>query len=198
MSRAGAEAVAIVSTARTGLPTARTPEEAPRARSRSRRLVHAAGALVWRERGRHLEVLLVHRPRYDDWSFPKGKLERGESLRTCAVREVTEETGVPVALGQPLGRVSYRLGAGTRKEVVYWAARPLDPASPARRAQQAVTPAPASEIDGVEWVRVKEARRRLERDADRDLLGALVDLWEDGKLDTWTLVLVRHARAVKR
>ena len=198
MSRAGAEAVATVSTARTGLPTARTPEEAPRARSRSRRLVHAAGALVWRERGRHLEVLLVHRPRYDDWSFPKGKLERGESLRTCAVREVTEETGVPVALGQPLGRVSYRLGAGTRKEVVYWAARPLDPASPARRAQQAVTPAPASEIDGVEWVRVKEARKRLERDADRDLLGALVDLWEDGKLDTWTLVLVRHARAVKR
>ena len=72
MSRAGAEAVAIVSTARTGLPTARTPEEAPGPRSRSRRLVHAAGALVWRERGRHLEVLLVHRPRSDDWSFPKG------------------------------------------------------------------------------------------------------------------------------
>lgn len=62
------------------------------------KVVLAAGALVWREAGRELQVLLVHRPRYDDWSFPKGKLERGESLRTCAVREVAEETGIAVRL----------------------------------------------------------------------------------------------------
>ena len=62
------------------------------------RTVRAAGALVWRRAGKDLEVLLVHRPRYDDWSFPKGKQEPGESIRTCAVREVEEETGARVIL----------------------------------------------------------------------------------------------------
>ena len=162
------------------------------------KVVLAAGALVWREAGRELQVLLVHRPRYDDWSFPKGKLERGESLRTCAVREVAEETGIAVRLEQPLEPVRYRINGGQRKEVRYWAARPMDPGDPALTAREGVVAAPVSEIDGVEWVGVKEARRRLGHSVDRDLLGSLVDLWEDGKLDTWTLVLVRHARAVKR
>ena len=88
--------------------------------------MRAAGALVWREKGGDLQVLLVHRPRYDDWSFPKGKLESGESLCACAVREVAEETGVQVRLEQPLETIRYRLGDGTRKEVRYWAARELD------------------------------------------------------------------------
>ena len=74
----------------------------------SRETVKAAGALVWRENGKHLEVLLVHRPRYDDWSIPKGKVDPCESVRTCAVREVAEETGVQVVLGQPLSRVHYQ------------------------------------------------------------------------------------------
>ena len=65
-------------------------------KNRSRETVKAAGALVWRENGKHLEVLLVHRPRYDDWSIPKGKVEPCESVRTCAVREVAEETGLRV------------------------------------------------------------------------------------------------------
>ena len=60
---------------------------------RAKRVVRAAGALVWRERHHRLEVLLVHRPKYNDWSFPKGKVEPGESVRTCAVREVAECTG---------------------------------------------------------------------------------------------------------
>ncbi len=64
--------------------------------------VHAAGAIVWRGTGRTLEVLLVHRPRYDDWSWPKGKLDPGESLPACAVREVAEETGHSIVLGLPL------------------------------------------------------------------------------------------------
>ena len=164
----------------------------------SRRIVHAAGALVWREKGGDLQVLLVHRPRYDDWSFPKGKLESGESLCACAVREVAEETGVQVRLEQPLETVRYRLGDGTRKEVRYWAARELDRGSPALAARGRIPRASRSEIDGVQWMGVKEARKRLDHAIDRDLLGSLVDLWEDDKLDTWTLVLVRHARAVKR
>jgi len=164
----------------------------------SRRIVRAAGALVWREKGGDLQVLLVHRPRYDDWSFPKGKLESGESLCACAVREVAEETGVQVRLEQPLETVRYRLGDGTRKEVRYWAARELDRGSPALAARGRIPRASRSEIDGVQWMGVKEARKRLDHAIDRDLLGSLVDLWEDGKLDTWTLVLVRHGRAVKR
>ena len=164
----------------------------------SRRIVRAAGALVWREKGGDLQVLLVHRPRYNDWSFPKGKLESGESLCACAVREVAEETGVQVRLEQPLETIRYRLGDGTRKEVRYWAARELDRGSPALAVRGRIPRASRSEIDGVQWMGVKEARKRLDHAIDRDLLGSLVDLWEDDKLDTWTLVLVRHARAVKR
>ena len=160
--------------------------------------MRAAGALVWREKGGDLQVLLVHRPRYDDWSFPKGKLESGESLCACAVREVAEETGVQVRLEQPLETIRYRLGDGTRKEVRYWAARELDRGSPALAVRGRIPRASRSEIDGVQWMGVKEARKRLDHAIDRDLLGSLVDLWEDDKLDTWTLVLVRHARAVKR
>lgn len=167
-------------------------------RTSDRGVLLAAGALVWRERRGRLEVLLVHRPKYDDWSFPKGKVDPGESLRTCAVREVAEETGAQVALGQPLGRVRYRLSSGARKEVSYWAARELETADPAVRARQPVHPASPTEIDGAEWVDSSKARKRLTHAMDRDLLGSLVDLWEDGKLDTWTFVLVRHARAVKR
>ncbi|MBO3725273.1 NUDIX hydrolase [Actinomyces bowdenii] len=160
--------------------------------------MRAAGALVWRRNGKHLEVLLVHRPRYDDWSFPKGKVEPCESVRTCAAREVAEETGIPVVLGQPLSTIAYRLDGGTRKEVHYWAARPAQQGAAALRARDAVEPASPREIDASRWVRLKEARRLLSYERDRDLLGELVDLWEDDKLDTWTLVLVRHARAVKR
>lgn len=167
-------------------------------KNRSRETVKAAGALVWRENGKHLEVLLVHRPRYDDWSIPKGKVEPCESVRTCAVREVAEETGVQVILGQPLSRVHYKIADGSRKEVHYWAARVAPEASAAVAARCAVKPASTKEIDAVEWLRVGQARKRLTYSYDRDLLGELVDLWEDGKLDTWTFVLVRHARAVKR
>ncbi|WP_314780224.1 NUDIX hydrolase [Actinomyces massiliensis] len=166
--------------------------------SRAKHVVRAAGALVWRERRGRLEVLLVHRPRYDDWSFPKGKVEPGESVRTCAVREVAEETGARIALGQPLETIRYKLSDGRRKRVHYWAARELADDEPGARARAAVAPASAREIDDVTWVRVKKARGMLTHAVDRDLLGSLVDLWEDGKLDTWTFVLVRHARAVKR
>nr|WP_250649114.1 MULTISPECIES: NUDIX hydrolase [unclassified Actinomyces] len=164
----------------------------------------AAGALVWRPcrgggGGRDsIEVLIVHRPRYDDWSFPKGKLEAGESLVACAVREVQEETGVAVRLEQPLETARYPLADGRRKKVRYWAARPLADDDPCLAARTPVEPAPAQEIDDVAWVEVGRARERLTHDIDRQVLGQLRDLWEDGRLDTWTLVLVRHARAVKR
>src|SRR5699024_8625188 len=80
---------------------------------KSRSDVLAAGAIVWRVAGRRLEVLLIHRPRYDDWSWPKGKLDGAhEPLAMCAVREVQEETGVAVRLGAKLPTVKYKLGTG--------------------------------------------------------------------------------------
>src|SRR5690625_3176103 len=85
---------------------------------KSRREVLAAGAVVWRVVGRRLEVLLIHRPRYDDWSWPKGKLDsKDEPLPLCAVREVQEETGVPVLLGAKLPTVRYKLPGGAKKEI---------------------------------------------------------------------------------
>ncbi|WP_240645776.1 NUDIX hydrolase [Georgenia sp. SYP-B2076] len=162
------------------------------------RTVEAAGALVWRVRGRHLEVLLVHRPRYDDWSWPKGKLEDGESVIACAVREVAEETGVHVALGQPLRTVRYPLRDGRRKVAYYWAAQEVHPDAQSVHCRSAVSPAPSTEIDDVRWVSVARAARMLTYPHDREPLGMLEDQWKDERLRTWTMVVVRHARAKKR
>ena len=79
--------------------------------------VTAAGALCWRVRNHKLQVLLIHRPRYKDWSWPKGKLDPGETLPECAVREVEEETGARVELGRPLPTVTYVLPDGRTKHV---------------------------------------------------------------------------------
>ena len=82
--------------------------------------VRAAGGVVWR-RTDTVEVLLVHRPRYDDWSMPKGKLDDGESFEDAAVREVEEETGIRAALGEDLGEVRYVDHKGRDKVVRWWA-----------------------------------------------------------------------------
>ncbi len=84
-------------------------------------LVRAAGGVVWRRNGETVEVLLVHRDRYDDWSFPKGKLDPGESWEQAAVREVFEETGVVGVLGDELGATDYVDHKGRPKRARYWA-----------------------------------------------------------------------------
>lgn len=160
--------------------------------------VVAAGALVWRPAGRSIEVLLVHRPSYDDWSIPKGKIKEGETLVDVAVREVEEETGVPIELGQPLGVVRYRLSDGRRKVCHYWVGKPLPEDSPVRQYRGKVKPAAKSEIDGATWVKAKRAMKMLTMKSDRELLGKVLDQFSDRKLDTWTVVLVRHGQAVKR
>ena len=80
-------------------------------------LVLAAGGCIYNDLG---EVLLVHRPKYDDWSFPKGKLDKGESLEECALREVFEETGLTCELQDFIGTVAYQDRKGRQKEVHYW------------------------------------------------------------------------------
>lgn len=161
-------------------------------------LVRAAGALVWRRRGRRLQVLLVHRPSYDDWSWPKGKPEEDEPLAVAAIREVEEETGLKVVLGQPLPSVRYRINGGGRlKESSYWAATVPEP-GPWRRAREHVTPCSKREVDETRWVNVEKAFKLLTYAHDREPLAYLIDQWDDDKLETWTVAIVRHSRARKR
>jgi 8-oxo-dGTP diphosphatase len=128
-------------------------------------LVRAAGGLVWRiGPEREMEVLLVHRPRYDDWSLPKGKVDPGESDEDCARREVLEETGVRAELEAPLPEVRYVDRKGRPKVVRYWCMRPV------------VVPdvfVPNHEVDEIAWATRAEAVRRLTYQHDRDLVTAL-------------------------
>ncbi|HLS25321.1 MAG TPA: NUDIX hydrolase [Beutenbergiaceae bacterium] len=159
--------------------------------------VYAAGALVWRTHKRSLQVLLIHRPRYDDWSWPKGKVDPGESMPACAVREVAEETGIQVELGLPLPTVKYRVNSSKTKVCRYWAARPIDESRGAVAARRPTSPNPG-EVDEVRWVDARKALKKLTYKHDRDPLGALIDLHDDGFLDTWSVLIARHGRAKKR
>jgi 8-oxo-dGTP pyrophosphatase MutT (NUDIX family)/phosphohistidine phosphatase SixA len=170
--------------------TGRAPRQRP---------VEAAGAVVWRVRGGELEVLLVHRPRYDDWSWPKGKLDPGEATATAAVREVGEETGEQVVLGPALPTLRYKTSDGRPKRVHLWAGRVADDAdAPAVRARLPVARAATTEIDDLRWLTVEAADRRLTRRADQGPLDALVAMHAKGRLDTDVLVIARHGRARSR
>jgi 8-oxo-dGTP diphosphatase len=107
-------------------------------------------------------VLLVHRPRYDDWTFPKGKLEPGETHEQAAVREVEEETGLRCRLGRELPSTRYRDSKGRPKTVRYWAMQPLDGVFSPRR-----------EVDEVRWLPRDEARSLLSHSHDQEVLEAL-------------------------
>jgi 8-oxo-dGTP diphosphatase len=153
--------------------------------------IPAAGTIPWRRRRGQLEVALVHRPKYDDWSWAKGKLDPGEEWPVAAVRETHEETALSVGLGRPLPGAEYTVLDGTgqpaTKEVRYWAAEATSPAGPLE-----------NEIDEVRWLDVVAASDRLDYARDRDQLRALVRADNAGTLTTWPLALVRHAHAVGR
>jgi len=128
--------------------------------------VHAAGGVVQREaRDGTTEVLVVHRPKYDDWSLPKGKLDDGESFEHAALREVEEETGWRCVLGSELAAVRYHDRDGRRKTVRYWLMTP----------NEFVGFTPNEEIDAVRWIDAGEAARLLTYDADRRLLAQAGD-----------------------
>ncbi|SEB71237.1 8-oxo-dGTP diphosphatase [Nocardioides exalbidus] len=146
--------------------------------------VRAAGAVVTRKGG---EVLLVHRPKYDDWSFPKGKLDPGEHVVAAAVREVAEETGLDVRLGPALAPQRYRLSGGRWKHVDYWVARVVGSDDVSRYR-------PNDEIDRVEWVEWKAAMRRLTYPHDRETLLEAEPL----RRKTRALVVLRHGKARAR
>jgi 8-oxo-(d)GTP phosphatase len=146
------------------------------------REILAGGAVVWRPAGEAVEVALVHRPRYGDWTLPKGKLEPRESTRVAAWREVREETGARVALGRLLGGTRYRVGPD-RKVVEYFAARYLSGSFE-----------PSDEVDELRWLPLAGAFELLSYDRDRTVLRAFTAL----PADLTSLLLVRHAKAGSR
>ncbi|HZE38472.1 MAG TPA: NUDIX hydrolase [Stackebrandtia sp.] len=143
----------------------------------------AAGAVLWRQGPLQTEVALVHRPKYDDWTFPKGKLKNGEHLLRAAAREVYEETGISPKLGRQLPSTFYEKN-GADKRVDYWAAEP--------EPHQHADGLGGDEVDAVEWLTVTDAARRLSYQRDVDLLRAFTS----GPTKTVPIILVRHAKAV--
>lgn len=143
----------------------------------------AAGGLLWRPAAwGSAEVAVVHRPRYDDWSLPKGKPENGEPLAATAAREIAEETGHTPVLGRRLQSTRYRVPAGP-KTVHYWTARVTGG-----------TFTPTEEVDELRWLHVAQAGELLSYPHDRRLLAAL-----DGAVAVdSTVLLVRHAKAGRR
>ena len=146
--------------------------------------VRAAGAVVTRKGG---DVLLVHRPRYNDWSFPKGKLDPDEHVTTAAVREVAEETGLDIRLGPALSTQRYDTGRGRMKSVNYWVGRVQgnDDVSCYRI---------NDEIDEVEWVPWRDVAARLTYDYDRQTLAEARKL----RRRTRALLVLRHGHARSR
>ncbi|UVY85264.1 NUDIX hydrolase [Brachybacterium sp. NBEC-018] len=152
--------------------------------------VLAAGALAWREGASGVEVMLVHRPRYDDWSVPKGKLDKGETFPAAAVREVAEETGYRVRLHRPLPASVYLLPDGRTKIVQYWTATV--------RAKVAPGPENPREIDEVRWVDLDEATALLTRQSDVVTVESLRRHLDADELRTVPIIIQRHAAAVSR
>ncbi|RBP99438.1 NUDIX hydrolase [Bifidobacterium xylocopae] len=192
--------------------------------------VEAAGAILYRWQGQgrgqvdeapkpgtdphdllgQVRLCMVHRPKYDDWSWPKGKLEPHETHAHAAAREVGEETGRVIRMGPYLGEAEYPLssegghrtsrGNGRRKHIVYWMAG-LAGEERADRLKAVIgrvgSPDP-DEVDEVAWVSVKKARKRLTHASDRQILDLFVERAKQGALTGATLIIVRHGKSVAR
>lgn len=145
----------------------------------------AAGGVVWRRNSDgEIEVLLVHRPRYDDWSLPKGKLEEGEALISCAYREILEETGLSIKLGPFVGSVDYYVPDGL-KRASYWSASLIEDKSSFH---------PNEEVDEILWLDLESASEKATRDSDQEIL----ELFILTPYDSSALIMLRHAKALER
>ncbi len=142
-------------------------------------MIEAAGGVLWRPAERGVEVALVHRPKYDDWSLPKGKLFPGEPPVLGALREVKEETGSDARLGRALGKHRYRVN-GAIKRVRYWAMLATSDDFQ-----------PCDEVDAIEWLPPRAVRRRIERTQYEEVL----DWFLADPRPSWPLILLRHASA---
>jgi len=160
------------------------PTNKTQAKSKKPEVVHASGAVLWRpdsDSGDPL-IAVIHRPRYDDWSLPKGKVDPGETEPVTAVREIYEETGQRAHLGLRLCRVTYPIPIGT-KVVHYWAARGLGGEF-----------TPTKEVDQLRWLPVEEAKSLLTYPHDRKV----TEQFTRQPTDTRTILIVRHATAGRK
>ena len=148
-------------------------------------MIRAAGALLWRDNSDlSIEVALIHRPRYDDWSLPKGKLEMGETALQCAYREVHEETGIRATFTRQLGTVEYE-ESGQEKRVKYWAAH------------CALTNSefvPNEEVDQMRWLSPSQALEQATHDSDK----SIIEKFMSEEQHTDTLIILRHTKSLER
>lgn len=144
----------------------------------------AAGAVLWRPDSESGEprIAVIHRPRYDDWSIPKGKIDPGETAPVAAVREIFEETGQRAHLGRRVAKVSYPIPSGT-KVVRYWAAR-----------SHGGDFEPGDEVDDLLWLPPAQAVKRLSYPLDRKVLTRFLKR----PFDTQTVLIVRHGTAGRK
>ncbi len=148
-------------------------------------VIKAAGAVLWRRLSDELiQVALIHRHRYDDWSFPKGKVEQGETEISCAFREVFEETGFETVFGTELCKVEYQVGESL-KTVRYWSAQAIGESTGALD---------ASEVDQLICVTVSDAYSKLSREGDQEVLKN----FEKFGVDPIPLILLRLGKAIAR
>ena len=161
-----------------------------------------------------IEVCLVHRPKYDDWSWPKGKVDPNESHMHAAVREIGEETGQAVALGPYLGDIEYpqsEEGSKQRhtknyapnvntKHIRFWMATAISPVDKLKRsaALGPVHRADVGEIDDVVWLTPDKARKKLTHSTDKEILALFIDRLQEGAAHAVPIILVRHGKAEAR
>ena len=148
------------------------------------KIILAAGALVWRKsKEKKIEIAVIHRPKYNDWTIPKGKVELNESSIACAYREVIEETSIETEFGMYLGEVKYQSLDGP-KQVSFWSAQVV----------KENTFTPNSEVDAIKWVEAAKAAKFLSLESDKEILSKFNKL----KYESKPLVLLRHAKALSR
>lgn len=148
-------------------------------------MIRAAGALLWRETlDRDIEIALIHRPKYDDWTLPKGKIETGETALQCAYRELIEETGIKASFTRQLGSVEYEEG-DQLKRVIYWAAH---------CALDSSTFLPNEEVDDLRWLSIDEGSAQCTHDSDREI----IKNFGSQEQRTDTLIILRHTKALER
>ena len=148
-------------------------------------MIRAAGALLWREtKERTFEIALIHRPKYDDWTLPKGKIEEGETALQCAYRELIEETGIKASFTRQLGTVEYE-ESGQLKRVLFWAAQ---------CALDASTFIANEEVDVLEWLTPDQALAKASHDSDRQMIESFLSQAPH----TDTLIILRHTKALER
>jgi 8-oxo-dGTP diphosphatase len=147
-------------------------------------VIRAAGALLWREiAAGEIEIALVHRPRYDDWSLPKGKIDENETALACAYREVFEETGIKARFTRQLGSVEYE-DNGAQKRVKYWVAQALG----------ASVFVANEEVDQLRWLKPTDSIELATHQSDKEMIERFLEIAEP----TDTLIILRHTKALER